>query len=158
MGAFSSAHSYIYQLLTKYHNRKKSNRRRLPKDYNFPFSEMKDATQKEFKSFSIRAGVNLFGLNNLEFNVQVSVLKSPLEPSGCQDVPLHSPSLQQSWHFKNKMDNVFGIQNNSCTFILFCYLYMKILFLGALTIYPSLFLFRIFRLWEIFCLNYFAHI
>ena len=66
---------------TKSHNRDKFNRRRLSKGYNIPSLEMKDATQNECNYFSIGARVTLFGMNNLEFNGKVSVIKSLLEPS-----------------------------------------------------------------------------
>ena len=75
---------------TKYHGRESFNIRRLPEGSNTNLSAMKYVATNECKYFAIGACVNLFGLNNLEFNGKVGVIKSSLEPSGRQDVPLHS--------------------------------------------------------------------
>ena len=50
---------------TKSHDRKKSNRKILPKYYIVPLSVMKYATQNEYKSFDIGTYENLSGLKNI---------------------------------------------------------------------------------------------
>ena len=52
---------------------------------------MKDAAHNERKYFAIVTHVNLFGINNLEFNGEVDVIDSPLER---QYVTLHPPFLK----------------------------------------------------------------
>ena len=44
------------------------NRRRFPKDSDIPLSDMNISTQNECKSFAMESHVNLFLLNNMEFN------------------------------------------------------------------------------------------
>ena len=54
---------------------KKYIKRRIPMDYNVPLSSMKYATKNEWKPFDVWTRVTLFGLNNMEFNIQVGVIK-----------------------------------------------------------------------------------
>ena len=74
---------------TKSYESERYNRRRLPKDYNFPLLPMKYSTKNERKYFDIGSRVTLFGLNNMEFSGKVGVIKELLEPSGRKDVILH---------------------------------------------------------------------
>ena len=50
---------------TKSHDRKRSNKRILSKDYNFPLSYMKDMAHNGHNSFAIGMCVDLFFLNNI---------------------------------------------------------------------------------------------
>ena len=59
----------------KSHNREKLNIRIFLKDYNIPLSDMKGATQNKCKLFAMGMRVTLFGLNNLEFDGKIGVIK-----------------------------------------------------------------------------------
>ena len=59
--------------------------------YRTAFSVMKVLKKNEYKSSDIGTQVTLFVLNNMQFNGQVGVIKSLLEPPGRKDIPLHSP-------------------------------------------------------------------
>ena len=72
---------------TKYHYRKYYNIRILLKEYNVFLSAMRYVTQNECNYISICTPVTLFGLNNLQFNRKLGIIKSSQEPSGRQDVP-----------------------------------------------------------------------
>ena len=75
---------------TKCHNSWNTNRSRLAKDSNVPFSYKKEPTQNEFKYFAIGTWVTLFVMKNMEFNEKVVDIESPIKYSGWHNVDLHS--------------------------------------------------------------------
>ena len=77
-GGVKAYQSSVNMVSTKYQGREKPNIIILQKNSNVPSSGMKDATQNECKYFDIGTRVALFGLNNLEFNRKVGVIKYPI--------------------------------------------------------------------------------
>ena len=96
--------------------------------------------------FTIRTHVTLLGLNNLEFHVKFGSSNTHCILQAARMSPSTQPPLKWNLHCIKKAYNCYVRHNSACSFSLFCYSYVKVLVLKALSFSVSKNFYFVFQL------------